>query len=292
MSTLVRVTVENADELLLSGMYGAGAVVRIHASADNVTFASVGTIPLVSGTRVYTLADPAGTTTRWYRSRYENALGTATSEWSDAWQTGGEDGGLICSIYDVKQRLGIAAADTADDENLLEYIRAATVDIETATGRDFTGARSDVTFRVDTAHGPVLWLPQGIQSVTTFKVAYTSQPDTGGTYETLATTAYVLRPSAASRDPGWPATAIRRIDGGIFWDAANGAEITGRPGFAEVPANIARIGANAVVRAWRAKSSGGADYAMAGPDGGVRMLRYLSPEDSELLERYAEPQVQ
>lgn len=286
MSNYVRVEVENADELLLSGMYGANAVIRVHSSADGVTFGNLGTIALVSGTRIYAISDTTGASTTWYRSRYENAGGSNTSDWSDAWQAGGEDGGLICSLYDVKQRLGVA--DTDDDEELLEYIRAVTVDIETVTGRDFTGTRSDVTVRFDTQAGYTLYMPQGITSVTTLKVAMTDQPDTGGTYETLAAADFVLRPSSASRSPGWPATSVRRIDGGIFYDAVNGVELTGRTGWAAVPSNVARIGANAVVRAWRARSSGGADYAIAGPDGGMRMLRYLSPEDRDLLDLYTD----
>ena len=292
---ILKLTVDNPEELLNASAFGAGALLRVEwCATQGGVYAEFATVPLVAGTYAHTVYHAAGTASTWYRSRYSTAAPAVAADYSDysaTFQAGGEEGGLICSIYDVKQRLGIAPADTADDEDLLEYIRAVTIDIETLTGRDFTGDPADRTVLVDTCSGTTLQVPQGIQSVTTLQVATTDQPDTGGTYTALVAGAWVLRPGTFSRSPGWPATAITRIDGGWFSDAINGAEITGRLGWAAVPANIARVGANAVVRAWRARSSGGADLAIAGPDGGMRMLRYMAPEDRQLLELYTVPMV-
>jgi hypothetical protein len=83
-----RVTAAN---LLNAGMYDTGAIIRIQWSATEAgTFADVSgtgstpTIAIVSGTETYTGYDPLGDSTRWYRSRFENAGGTRLSDWSDA----------------------------------------------------------------------------------------------------------------------------------------------------------------------------------------------------------------
>ena len=86
MPNLVRVLVENPDELLNAGAYGAGAVVRVQTSATQAgTYADVSgtgstpTLALVTLIRAYTGYDPNGTVSSWYRTRYENAGATRLS---------------------------------------------------------------------------------------------------------------------------------------------------------------------------------------------------------------------
>lgn len=291
MANVIKASVENPEELLNAGMYGAGAIIRLQsATTEAGAYANESTASLVTGTNAYTLYDADGTSTTWYRSRYENAGGTSVSDWSTAFQVGGEEGGLICSLYDVKQRLGILPSVTTSDEEILDLIRAETDEIERVTGRDFTGERSDSTFRVDTCWGRTLWLPKGIQSVTTLTYAVNDQPATGGTYTTIASTGYALRPSATERAPYWPATEIALLStsGAMFYDAINGAEITGKRGFAEVPPSVARIGATAVVNQFLTKGSSG-PRAVIGPDGRATILRDISPADWATLMSVADP---
>ena len=214
------------------------------------------------------------------------AGGTSTSDWSPVFQVGTEEGGLICSLYDVKQVLGIADAITTSDEELLEIIRAVTDEFESETGRDFTGARSDVTFRVHTRYGRTLWFPKGLQSVTTLGIATQDQPASGGTYTTAATTTWYLDPPEYERDPYWPATRIVFLNGGQFYNASFGAEITGRPGFAAVPPRLSRIAANAVASKFITKGKDG-PRAVIGPDGRTTILRDVSPADWATVMSYA-----
>src|SRR3989304_2518318 len=75
--------------VLLAGVYGAGAGVRVQSSSSETgTFAdlsgtgSTPTIPIVSGTETYTAADPGGTSASWYRARLEDSGATRVSDWS------------------------------------------------------------------------------------------------------------------------------------------------------------------------------------------------------------------
>lgn len=72
-----------AAHLLDTEVYGANAIIRLQSATSKAgAFANVTTEALVSGVAEYTLGDTAGTSTTWYRSRYENAAGTLTSDWS------------------------------------------------------------------------------------------------------------------------------------------------------------------------------------------------------------------
>lgn len=88
MPNILTLTALNPDQLLNVGAYGAGAVIQVQSGAAQVgPFADeTPTVPLVAGTTSYTHYDTDGTTATWYRTRYENAGGTTTSEWSTAFQ--------------------------------------------------------------------------------------------------------------------------------------------------------------------------------------------------------------
>src|SRR3972149_5714820 len=120
MANVIRVSVENADELLNTAAYDALAIVRLQSSATETgSYTNEATATLVAGTKIYTLYDANGSPKTGVRTRYENQAGTNVSEWSDVFRTGATG---ICDLLDVKQRLGIAASDTSEDENLTEYI--------------------------------------------------------------------------------------------------------------------------------------------------------------------------
>jgi hypothetical protein len=280
MSNVVRIIAEGSDELLNAGAYGTGAVIRLQTSATfggvyaNVTgTGSTPTIALVAGDRTYTGYDPNGTAASWYKTRYENAGGTITSDWSDPFQV--EARGL-CDRGQVKARLMPAntTLDTADDELIDELIDQVTAWIEGYTGRRFT-PETAATYTFDTSWGRVLRIPRGIRSVTTLGVATGHQPDTGGTYTTVPAGDVLLRPLPADLPDGWPATEVRlsRASTGtvpMFVDAENGATITGNFGFASVPKDIEAVCIDAVVAAYQSRKNGassvlGADDAALPP---------------------------
>src|SRR5512139_2081698 len=211
MPNLIKVYVEDPDALLTSGMYDAGAIVRLQSGAAEAgPFSNEATAALVTGTKAYTLYDADGSSTTFYRTRYENSGGTVTSDWSPVFQVAGEEAGYLCSLEDVKQRLfNTATADATNDEDLAEIIRQVSTDILGHTGREFVGTPGDVTRTFDlTMTTPTLYVPGGLRSITTLGYAVSDQPDTGGTYTTITSTYYYLRPLAHERTSGWPATRL------------------------------------------------------------------------------------
>ena len=291
---VVRVTVENPDELLNTSAYGAGAIVRLQSgSAEAGPFVNEATAPIVAGTRSYTLYDTDGATSAWYRTRYENAGGTITSDWSEAFQAGAEEAGGICSLYDVKQALNETGAE--HDEELAELIGEVTADLAGHTGRRFVrsplSGTTTVVMDVELG-GRCLRVPQGIASLTALEVASESQPETGGTYTTVATTDWMLRPAAHDRLAGWPATEIVIRDNATgavteFTAGYNAARLTVALGWDRVPADISGIGRRAVVR--RFKNRGAATVNRGGDPTDVMARWTFSLEEWRKINWYRIP---
>lgn len=293
MANVVRITVDAVEDLLNAGMFGVGAILRLQSSAlEAGPFADETSAPLVAGQRIYTLYDPDGASTAWYRTRYENAGGTSTSDWSAVFQAGAEDAGGICSLYDVKQRLTIAATDTANDEDLAELITEVTTDIIGHTGRRFVRLplAGDSTFLFDVARDTREFrIPRGIATATQVEVATTSQPESGGTYTVVSTADWMLRPVAHERDAGWPATQIVIRDnpsGAVpyFYAGRNVVRLTGALGWDTVPADISGIAQRAVVRRW--KNRGAATVNRGGDPTDVMARWTFSLEEQRKLDWY------
>jgi hypothetical protein len=90
MANVILITVIDSDDIVTTGMYGASAVTHVQSSsASDGTYAdlsgtgSTPTVTIVSGTTYYKAYDPNGSTTTWYRARYENSGATRYSDWTD-----------------------------------------------------------------------------------------------------------------------------------------------------------------------------------------------------------------
>jgi len=288
MPNTLKLYAEDPDAILAPANYDVGAVIRVQTSATEAgVYADLTTVPLVAGVRAYTYYHVAGTSTTWYRTRYQNAGATVVSDWTDVFQVGGEEAGYLCSLSDVRQRLGLAVTDTASDEDLAEFIEAVTTDILGHTGREFVGTNGDVTRTFDVAEwGFPLYVPGGIRSITTLALATSDQPDTAGTY--VATTNYYLRPLPHERTTGWPATRVELGVGSYFYPGRSTVQIVGKFGWAAVPPDIAGIATSAVVRRYQARqsSSTGVDLMVGSADMGFRTLAFLSPDEVRKLEWY------
>ena len=299
MPNQLKVTAENSEELLNDGAYGAGAVIAIESSAtSDGTYAALSgtgatpTIAIVAGTRIYTGYDPAGTSSTWYRTRYQNVGATRYSDWSTVFQVAPEGSGLLCSLYDVKQRRGIAASTTTDDESLLEYIGQVSAAIMGYTQRRFARnpAKGTALFTYDIdRYARQLIVPKGIAELSQLEYATM----TGGTYTVIASTDYFLDPPESDRDYGWPATRITLSDqtGLRFYPGSRTVRATMAEGWASVPADIQGIAQRAVVGGYLAKGAGTANTAIVGPTGAMIVLRGISPEDVERLNWYKAPNV-
>ena len=293
MANTIRVYCDDPADILATGNYGAGALSRVQwCATETGVFGDVGTVALVAGTLAYTIYHTTGTSSTWYRTRYENSGGTTASDWSTAFQVGGEEAGYLCSLVDVKQRLGIT--DTGDDEWLHEQIVAVTDEIETISGRRFRPdpASGTKTVYLDySGDGYTLWLPRGIRSVTYLGIASSDQPDGTGTYTEL-TTGYYLDPSEHERSSGWPATRITLGTGYQFYPGHRTVKLTGAFGWAAVPATVRAIAELCVVSAFRGRGSGGASSYTIGVEGERTYSRLLSAADMKSLAFYRDIAVQ
>lgn len=289
----IRVTVENPDELLNVGMYGALAIIRLQSSAlEAGPFVNEATATITTGGRIYTLFDADGSISTWYRTRYENAGGTSVSEWSAPFQVADEGAGQLCSIYDAKQRLKIADSDTSDDEYLLETIAQVSADIQTLAGRRFARNPSSGTkaFLFDIAsEDKIIWVKHGIAEMTQLEVA----SSTGGGYVVVPTTDWWLDPPEQDRGFGWPATMIVLGDvivGSVasFYVGKRVVRATMAEGWTTVPHDIRGLAERMVVRSYKARQSGQSDI-IGTSDMGARILRFMAPEERDRIDNVYKP---
>lgn len=294
MPNVLTLTVENPDEILNAGLYGAGALMRLQSSATEAgSYADVSgtgstpTIAIVTATRSYTGFDPNGTSSSWYRTRFENSGGTRLSDWSDVFQVGDETAGQLCSLYDVQQELG-GTTTANDDETIIEKIRQVSRAIERYTERWLAPRprSGTTTLTFPTRYGDELHIPRGIRSITTLGIGDGDQPETGGTYTTLSSN-YYIAPVAAMREPYEPGYWVRLDSNASTWfsDATFGAQITGAFGYGQVPSDIQGVAVRAAVRRYIGKSGGGATVAV-GPQGTEFLLPDMSAADRMTLDLY------
>lgn len=298
MPSIIKITVENPDELLNAGAYDTGALIQVQSGtgetqpgdfADLTGTGSTPTIALVSGTRIYTAYDPNGTTSTWYRTRYTNSGVTRTSDWSASFQVNGETAGYLCSLYDAKQRLFPPNTTATDeDESILGYIAQVSTFIERYCGRWFAPRPSDTYLFSPDHNSRVLWCPRGVRTVSALGYATTDQPDSGGSFTSIASTSYALQPAAGNRDDGWPATRITLLDtAGLYFPCGiNRVQVTMTAGFASVPADIEQVALNLVVAAHRERGSSGGDRYTVNVDGSRTFERALSYSDRMTLMSY------
>jgi len=293
---LLKLSAENPDELLNASSFGAGALIRVESSTTGggAGFSEVGTVAIVAGTTLYTYYDQVAASGLYYRSRYSNSGNTNRSDYSAEFQAN-DTYPTYCSLYDAKQRLTIAATDTTDDENLLQFVGQASSWIESRTGRTFlpdppSGTKTytfDGTGAIE--NGRCLLIPRGIRSITLLQNGLY----TGATLQTIPATDYFLQPSPQNRDPGWPATELWLTDipssGNPVPYFAYGFQniaITGAFGWASTPSEIEDIALTAVVSMWRSRGSAGGETITIGTTGERTIERSLSYEQRATLSRY------
>jgi hypothetical protein len=200
----------------------------------------------------------------------------------------------LVDISAIRSQLGIADAD--DDAWLDGVLGAVTAAIEIDTGHWFV-SRGSATYYFDAPEDEdEMHVPQGISSVTFLGVASADQPDDGTGVYTQITSGFYLDPPVQDRRNGEPATWITlgssAARGFPTGEEKRAVKVTATWGWAAVPPRVAQIATAAVTRAYRARGSGGADYAIIGPDGGMKILRDFAPAElAELRRAYSELKV-
>ena len=199
--------------------------------------------------------------------------------------------GTYVSTTTLKDQLGgTAAMGTADDALLGVIVAQVNTYIESVIGRSITvAAAGTVTFDVPSATDH-LFVPQGLQSVSSLLVA----DYTGATAGTVASADVFLRP--LNRRPGWPYTEIWLSDVptgsiGIFSPGYGVVQAIGTVGWAEVPEDLEGVAIRMAVRAWHARASGENDAIGVDDMGQPVVSRGLSKRDRDTLYRYTIPPV-
>lgn len=179
----------------------------------------------------------------------------------------------LCTIAQVKARIFPSTPDTADDTLLTELIEQVSDYIEQYTGRKLLAVTS-TTYVFDTVAGYVLRVPIGIRTITSFGVNNLNhQPDSGGSYTTVAAADYLLRPKTQDGPQGWPFTEVWISRGtlagtiSVFGNIQNGATITGTFGFAVTPPDIQAVTIDCVVAGYESRKNGVS--SSIGADGGA-----------------------
>jgi hypothetical protein len=219
----------------------------------------------------------------WYQTRISNSGGTTFSAYSAVFQ-GGIETGLV-DLATVKTRIGIVSTDHKDDALLLAFITSTTNTLQNITGCHFIGDTADQVYYFDgneSRGGMVLPVPVGIQSVTTLELATM----TGGSYAAVPSNAYFLDPPRP--DPGFPFTAIAMSDQPMGWwyrfyPGKRTIKVTGKFGWAAVPADIQQIAINVLIRLYRARASGEGDVVGTNALGNAIVARRISPEERKML---------
>lgn len=292
----IAITVPNADELLNAGLYGAGAVIRVQVGAaaagpfaDLSGTGATATLPLVSGTRLYTAFDPTGTPASWYQYRFENAGATRLSDYVAAFQAPAEDVGGVCSLYDAKQRLGFSTS--TEDANILGYIAQATDFLQRETGRLFVRSplSGTTTFLYDVSRpSRELWIPRGIATVTQLEVKFT----TTSSFVTVPTADWFLDPSPV--EPGWTYTHITLSDlptGGVpyFFPGKAVVRMTGAEGWPAVPASVENAGLDFVEVLHRSRGNPGVGATFTVNVDGSRTYERLPASVWGVIKAYGPP---
>jgi hypothetical protein len=300
MANLITITVEDADDLLNAGMYGAGAVVRLQwAATATGSFADVSgtgstpTLALVTMTDSYTGYDPVGTSTTWYRTRYENAGATRLSDWTAPFQPGDSSSGTYASLTTFRAFIRNQATPAADVDSDIELLalEAAARAIDRECGRTFRLATTATARRFNVGHLGRGWFPRygieidDVMDITGMTVGFDTSGN--GSFSTTSTAFRVAPFNAPSL--GMPYHTLL-LDVGvtptIYGYNAEGVEVTAKWGWTATPPAV--VNAN-LIQASRFLKRRDSPFGIAGsPEMGneLRLLSKLDPDVAVMLAHY------
>ncbi len=279
MPNIVSLTATNPDQLLNASAYGAGAVMQVQSGPSSTgAFVDDGVVGLVAATNSYTYYDADGASTTWYRTRYENAAGTISSDWSDVFQA---DASTALSTYvnvtNLKLRLGITG--TTQDVVLDQICDETNQWIESYAGR-VLGPVPSATYTFDPVNTYSLdVLPMGVQSISLLQTASA----TGGTLATVSASEYFIRP--LNRVNGEPGTRIEMYPAN-FYSGYGTVAVTMVAGFLAVPDDVRGVAIAIATRAWHGRQSGMADVVGSDETGEPIVTKVIAPEFKRTLDRY------
>jgi hypothetical protein len=191
----------------------------------------------------------------------------------------------------VKVRLGIGTADTADDTLLSSIVDGVNSYLDTYIGRSIApDDAATYTFDGYAAYddGKGLYVSNGIRSITSMTIATTTVATAG----TVNSNDYHISPRIQDRRTNdWPGFEVRMHDFlhgtiPIFWPGYGNITIVGNFGWAGTPSDLIDVAEQICVRIWAARQNGQSDIAGTNEFGQVLISRYISPEDKAKIRIY------
>jgi hypothetical protein len=289
---VLRLTVDNPDELLNASAYSAGALLRVEYSTDGGSnFSALTTTAIVTLTTAYTLYHQAGDSTTLYRSRYSNSGATIFSEYSATFSatTAPVE---YATLPLVKLRLNIPDNDTASDgiiQTIVEEVNAwlegeigFTVGPVASATRTFDGR----LVRIINGLSDLPVYPWGVRAVS----AVSTTDGTGGITTVQTASDVVIRPHDHEREPGWPGFDLVVKDGATWMWPMSGLDvisITATWGWAVVPTELKSIGTRVAIAAFRARGAGSGRTFAIGEDISGVAAEQLSAADWAVIAKYS-----
>lgn len=193
----------------------------------------------------------------------------------------------------VKNRLGITGS--GNDALLSSLCEEANAEIEGTTHRAI-GSSSVSNQIIDgfgihiQSGGYVIDYPPGVRSISTLELRLT----TDGSYSTIPSSDYFIRPEEPFRTPGWPGFAIHLTDlpsSGNEVPSLHGGfaavRLTAEVGWARMPSDLRGVAEVGVARAWRGKEAGYQDDQGVDELGEQTISRWWSSREWRIIRRYA-----
>jgi len=186
-------------------------------------------------------------------------------------------------------KLQAKITDTNDDARLGAAATAVNDLVEGYIGRPVgDGGTAVRTFDVD-ERSRVLRVRDGLRGITTLEYADGTTAAMAGTYTTIASANYLLRPADHDKPTDWPYTEIHLV--GTPATFPKGYDIvrvtpSGGWGWASIPTDLARIANVMGLRMFQASQSGDS-LSIGTTDFGAAIVRFLpEPEFQMVLERF------
>lgn len=276
MATLVKLTVQDPQDVL--DTFGTGALIRIErdTSAAMGTASEVTTIAVVAGTTEYEYRDQTGVAgTHYYRSRYSKATPSGDTDYSGYGSVfrAGTPGGQVITLETVKTWAVIG--DTEDDGWLPMLVNAINRAIIRGIGVDI-GPSPDTTRTYDACDavrgGRRLWVPGGLRTFATVEVS------TDGSTWTAVTSDVRIGPAEHERPAGEPGAYIEfkpYTSGSATFSGYRYVRITGTAfatfGWDAYPDDLVQAAVAAAIRMMRERQ-GRSDFINE-----TNAIRYIDP---------------
>jgi hypothetical protein len=196
--------------------------------------------------------DTAGEYDAWWSVHFPSGAVQDTPEFEVEILEHAEVSGNLCTVFDVRQAMGLMQASTGSDDQIREYIREASDQIKKVYAREFSPPVSNQTRRYPLRGRVVDFYPDDLRNVTSIRI----NPDVNGGF-LLDASQYELRPLNSPegvytnmRISPWISTVSNRqlLFGYSYVD------VTGDWGFATVPQPVKRAAVIAV-RSWLRRDS-------------------------------------